>query len=164
MIVDFKSYRLYEQGADSQWRIVRLVSRDEGERMVDSETAQAGLDWDGVTLCFQLNEASRVSVVPASSRTKISGVEIDPSNSAFSQPEIMAIAGTKFKHGRSRTASMNEPQREARAKRIYEASLLKPSYPVKVGPEDMVERATNKMDAWARMPVLMDRFREVATL
>jgi hypothetical protein len=166
--MDFGSYRLYEQGAGPEPRIVRLVTRDEGECMVHSETALAGVDRDGRTLCFLLQEASAASAVPTYRETKksskLTGMDLEPSNAVFTRPEMMAIAGSNFKHGRSRTASMNELQREARAKRIYEASLLKTSCPVKVGPEDMVERATNKMKAWAQIPVLQDRMRTVASL
>jgi hypothetical protein len=165
--VDFKSYRLYEQGAGLR-RVVKLITRTEGERMVRSETAQEGLDWDGVTLCFQLIGASAASAVPTFvPRSKMGITGLETPNTAFSQPEVLAIAGTKFKHGRSRTKRMSDAQREDRARRIYDDGIVRNGarvYGLKVGPEDLVERATNKYNAWATLPVLMDRFREVASL
>jgi hypothetical protein len=156
--VDFKSYRLYEQGAGQQLRVVELITRAAGERMVRRKTALAGVDVDGETLCFQLVEARSSSAVPAfvpQSALGLAGLETP--NTAFSQPEMLAIAGTNFKHGRSRTARMNDAQREERARRIYDETFGR----VKVGPEDLVESATNKFKAWAQLPVLQDRFRVV---
>jgi hypothetical protein len=62
---------------------------------------------------------------------------------------------------------MSDAQREERARRIYDDGIVRNGarvYGLKVGPEDLVERATNKYNAWATLPVLMDRFREVASL
>jgi len=170
--MDFKLYRLYEQGAGPGRRVVKLVTRSQGERMVRSKTAQQGLDWDGVTLCFQLIDTRASGAVPTyqeKNKGSFSNLSIDEmpaeiSSAAFSQPEMMAIAGTKFRHGRSRTARMSEQQRRARVQRIYDDGVLRNGSTIrgiKVKPEDLVERATNKFRAWQQIPVLMDRFREV---
>lgn len=168
-MIDYKSYRLYEQGDGPTRRFVKLVTRVEGERMVRGNMAQAGLDHDGETLCFRLTEASVAATVrkaiPAGYQDNDMPAEI--SSAAFSQPEMMAIAGTKFKHGRSRTARMSEEQRQARVKRIYDDGLVRNGATVrgvKVKPEDMVERATNKFRGFALYPMLMDRVRVVAAI
>ena len=167
-MIDFTSYRLYELGATGSRRISELITRAKGERMVRSKTAAAGLDLDGKTLCFMRIDASNANAVPAIVRANkpVSTEElpIEVSSTAFSIPEMDAVAGTRFKHGRSRTASMSEYQREARVKRIYDESVARNGYGVKAKPEDMVERATNKAKAWQQIPVLMDRMREVASL
>lgn len=150
--MDFLSYRLYEQGAGLGRRIVRLVTRSQGERMVRSKTAQAGLDWDGETLCFQLIDASAVSAVPTF--VPMQALEIERSSTAFSQPEVMAIAGNQFRHGRSLTSRMTEEQRKNRKDRRGK----------QLPPEDLAERAANKLQAWGQLPALLDRVREVATL
>jgi hypothetical protein len=156
---DFYSYRLYEQGAGQSRRIVELITRAKGERMVRSKTAVEGLDWDGETLCFVRIGTSSVNAVP----TFGLGVnwvpadaepEIERSSTAFSKPEVMALAGTRFRHGRSLTARMTEEQRKNRKDRRGK----------QLGPEDIVERATNKAKAWSQIPVLLDRVREVAGL
>lgn len=170
--MDYRSYRLYEQGAGPTKRFVKLITRVEGERMVRSKTALEGLDWDGVTPCFRLIDASAAGAVPTMKKSakpfsNDDHVPAEVSSAAFSQPEMMAIAGTKFKHGRSRTARLNEEQREARVQRIYDEGLLRNGATVrgiKVKPEDTVERATNKYRAWATIPALMDRVRVVASL
>lgn len=161
--VDTGTYRLYEPGQVGGPRIVGLVSRVVGERMVRNQTAETGVDCDGATLCYMKKE--RNPPVAAKPRpVTMTPSDSDPSNVAFSQPEMMAIAGTNFKHGRSRTKSMSEYQREKRQQRILEESIERNGYAIKVGPEDIVERATNKLAAWAQIKVLQDRVRVVATL
>jgi hypothetical protein len=158
-----KSYRLYEPGAGlGARRIVGLISRASGERMVRGKTAQAGLDWDGETLCFERIDASAARAVPTfvpagARRGDDEGPVLERSSTAFSQPELMAIAGGNFKGGKSRTERMSEAQRVARQERIYDESLRTTGRIVKAKPEDLVERANNKQRAWERMgPALQE--------
>jgi hypothetical protein len=157
--MDYKSYRLYEQGVGQSRRIVGLVTRANGERMVRSKTAQAGLDVDGETLCFERIEASAVNAVPtfivANKPTTIDvAIPMEVSSTAFSKAEVQAIAGSNFRHGRSRTARMTEEQRKQRKDKSGRP----------LAPEDLTERALNKRNAWSQIPVLLDRVREVAAL
>jgi hypothetical protein len=150
--VDFKSYRLYEQGAVSSRRVVALISRAKGERMVRSMTAQAGLDRDGETLCFHLLEASSACAVPTfvpknTNVTLTDEAIAEVSSAAFARAEVQAIAGRWFKHGSSRTARMNEEQRKNRRNQ----------YGIPLPPVDLVERATQKYEHWqeiGRLPVV----------
>lgn len=154
--VDSSSYRLYEFARSGSPRIVQLITRSKGERMVRKQLADVIADEGGKLLCFQLKASTAPvrALVMDVSRTSYVKVDSEPSNMAFSQAEMNAIAGTKFKHGRSRTARLSDEQREERAKRIYEATLMETGRGVKVGPEDIVERATKKLEVWAesRMP------------
>jgi hypothetical protein len=157
--MDYKSYRLYEQGAGQSRRIVGLITRAAGERMVRSKTAHAGLDVDGKTLCFERIETSSENAVPtfiAANKPAPIDVEIsvEVSSTAFSKAEVQAIAGSNFRHGRSRTARMTDEQRKQR----------KNKYGRPLAPEDLTERALNKVNAWSQIPVLLDRVREVAAV
>jgi hypothetical protein len=155
--VDFTSYRLYERGAGPRGRIVGLISRAKGERMVRSKTAQAGLDWDGETLCFErigTGAASAVpTFVPARPVLEPSELPIERSSTGFTQPEMNAIAGTNFRYGRSRTSGMTEEQRQSRLDRRGK----------RLPEEDLVETATNKLRAWQQLgPALQQLVREAA--
>jgi len=157
--VDFTSYRLYERGAGQSRRIVALISLAKGECMVRSKTAQAGLDWDGETPCFERIGTSMASAVPTfvlgqGLASVDSDLPFEPSSTAFSEPEVQAIAGSRFRHGRSLTVRMTEEQRQNRKDRRGK----------KLPPEDLTERATNKIKAWQQIPALMDRFHEVAAI
>jgi hypothetical protein len=149
--MDYKSYRLYEKRAGQELRLVELVTRAKGERMIMAKTAEAGFDVDGVTLCFQL---TRTAATTTTSQSAMGMTGLETTNAAFTLPEMDAIAGVNFKHGRSRTARMSEQQRKER----------KDKYGIPLPPEDRVEKATNKYKAWAQIPVLMDRVRVVASL
>lgn len=160
-MADFSSYRLYEQGAgSSRRRIVELITRAKGERMVRSATARAGLDWDGKTLCFERIDTSAASVVPAFVVANMPApmeqdLSADISNPAFAKAEVQAIAGRWFKHGRSRTARMTDEQRANRKGR----------YGMPLPPVDLVERAVNKYEGYKLLgPALQELVREVACL
>jgi len=138
---DFSSYRLYH--ADGAGHT--LVSRSEGNRLVRRKLAQEGIDVDGVTPCFlslksSVARAARRRTLPAETNSS------DETCRTFARNEVLAIAGRHFKHGRSRTARMSEAQRAERAARIYEKSMEQTGVGIKVHPEDLVERASNKFD------------------
>lgn len=165
--MDFNSYRLYEPGAGPTKRFVKLVTRGEGERMVRSKTAQEGLDWDGVTPCFRLIGSGAAGAVPTTPQSAMGLAGLETPATAFSMAEMNAIAGTKFKHGRSRTARMSEAQRQARVQQIYDDGIVRNGATIrgiKANAEDMVERATNKFRGFQQMSALMDRVRVVASI
>jgi hypothetical protein len=170
LYMDFQSYRLYELGATGSRRISELITRAKGERMVRSKTAEAGLDLDGKTLCFMRLDASSANAVPTivpPKKLARSAEELpaEISSAAFSIPEMSAVAGTKFRHGRSRTARMSEQQRQSRVERIFEDSIARNGYGIRAKPEDMVERATNKYLGFQTLgPAFQDLIREVASL
>lgn len=154
--VDFRSYRLYEPGLNGGSRIVGLISRVKGERMVRKETAETGVDEDGETLCFRLKDIQRLgkrdSLVFANAKPVTQfPADAEPSSTVFSQGELMALAGRTFKHGRSRTARMSDEQRAQR----------KDKYGRQLALEDLVERATNKFTVWAELgPALKELVHE----
>lgn len=150
---DLGSYRLYGFSASLRASIVKLVSRRTGERMVRRGLAEEGLDLDGITPCFRKLRAEKPSnhrrrpVEPAS--------DSDESSAAFSQSEVMAIAGTEFRHGRSRTMRLTDEQRDLR---------VNPRTGRKLPPEDIVERATNKYAQWAKIGNLLAEVKTVESL
>lgn len=156
--VDYTSYRLYDISLDGSRRIAELISGAKAGRMVRAGTVTEAIDWDGKTPCFlRMDKASAVMARPvfAPKTIALEDAEAERSNTAFSKPEVMALAGRHFRHGRSRTARMAEHQREQR--RDMRGRRL-PA-------EDIVERATNKYDAWAQLgPALKELVREVPSL
>jgi hypothetical protein len=157
-------YRLYEPCLTGGPRIVRLLSLGDGEKMVREKRAEQGVDADGATPCFCLVVERRSRVAPVGLRpvsvpsTDLTGMQ--PSEAVFDKPEMDAIAGTNFANGKSRTAKMNEFQREQRQQQIFATTFADGRTGVKVALEDKVERSTNKLKAWAQLPALLDRVRE----
>jgi hypothetical protein len=156
--VDFSSYRLYEPGFRGGPRIVGLISREKGERMVRNQTAETGVDWDGKTLCFFSKAAKQVKPLVSTRPSQQIDVSAEASNTAFSRAEVDAIAGTKFRYGGSRTIEMTEEARSNRTHPVTHRVLP---------PEDLIERATNKFNAWQQLgPALQELVRvgDVAAL
>lgn len=141
---DMGSYRLYGFSTTLQSSIVGLISRKTGERMVRRGLVEEGVDLDGATPCFRKLQPERgakksVPVVEFA-------IDSDESSAAFSQAEVMAIAGTGFRNGRSRTARMTDEQRAARVN-------LRTGR--KLPAEDIVEKATNKFTQWNKIGNLL---------
>lgn len=157
--VDTTSYRLYEITPNGSRRIAELISRAKAERLVRSKSATEAVDWDGKTTCYfrmvqpKGSKAFRLGMAPVF--VPVAEAESERSNTAFSKPEVSALAGTNFRHGRSLTARMTEEQRQNRKNR----------HGKRLPTEDVVERATNKKKAWELMgPALQELVREVAVV
>lgn len=150
--VDAKFFRLYEGD-----RVSGLITWAEGRRMLAAEpaTAECDVEPDGKTLCFRrILPEQPVRFLRAAGVVEFES-SVDPSSCAFSVSEVMAIAGSNFRHGRSRTARMTDEQRANRKGRFD-----KP-----LPPEDLVERAKNKQEEWARLgPSFSDLVRVSASL
>ena len=156
---DASSYRLYQFSETARASIAKLITRRAGERMVRQGLAEEGVDLDGKTTCFRLLRCSKQASKPAPAREIV--IDSDESDRGFSRDEVMAIAGRHFRHGRSRTARMSDEQRAARAKRIYDESVMRNGFGVKVGPEDIIERATNKFNVWNEIGSLLAEVKTV---
>lgn len=141
---DTKSYRLYEVfGPDLVEHRVSLISRRHADRLVARGQAEEGLDVDGKTPCFMwLKPIQRASSSRQADQQESAEVSSEASSTAFSFEEVQAIAGSKFRHGRSRTARMTEEQRLRRTNRKTGKAL--PA-------EDIVERAANKLKEWNKV-------------
>lgn len=152
---DYTSYRLYDISLDGSRQIAELISRAKADRMIRANSITEAVDWDGKATCFlRMEKPKVVRLYPVYAPVTISleDAEAERSNAAFSKPEVMALAGRTFRHGRSRTARMTEYQREQRRDKCGK----------RLRPEDVVERATNKQDAWAKLgPALKELIREV---
>lgn len=146
--IDTKSYRLYEIfGPDLVDHRVSLISRRHADRLVDRGKAAKGLDVDGKTTCFMwLKPIERVPSSRPAGQQEPAEVSSEASSTAFSFEEVQAIAGSKFRHGRSLTARMTEEQRLRRSNRKTGKAL--PA-------EDIVERATNKLKQWNKVGNLL---------
>lgn len=150
------SFRLYGVSVRSRGPVVALITRKQADRLVKRGAAEEGLDLDGKTTCFRMtgHRPRRASAAGLNAVT-LSEFESQQSNTAFSQAEVMAIAGRWFKHGRSRTARMSEAQRAARINRKNGKRL--PA-------EDLVERATNKYEAWNQIGSLLSDVKVVESV
>jgi hypothetical protein len=137
----FESYRVYEFNRNGSRRIVELATLRRGQRLVRRGVAEEALDWDGKTLCYRLKDDMPNLARALGADGYRPGYD-GPSNAALTLAEVDAVAGTNFKYGRSRTAGMSE---EKRLNRVHPKTH-------KVLPaEDIVERATAKLQAWARV-------------
>jgi hypothetical protein len=146
---DTGSYRLYAFG---ERRVLALTSRRAAERLVKKGRAEEGVDVDGKTVCFRmLVYVAKPSKARESAADKLAS-NSEESSTAFSQAELLAIAGRHFRHGRSRTARMTDAQRAAR---------INPKNGRKLPEEDIVERATNKYDAWQQIGSLLQEVKTV---
>jgi hypothetical protein len=151
---DANSYRVYEFSDTSTRSIVKLVSRSMGDRMVRKGSAELMLEWDGKTPCYRLIPSAKAArkQMWRPRVEAVNPIDLVPSlesSTAFSQAELLAIAGTKFKHGRSRTARMTEHQKAERVKRFAA------DHGIRVAMEDQVERATDKKREWEQMGSLL---------
>lgn len=135
---DTSIHRLYEAAPNGSKRIVRLITQTVGERMVRAGRAERGLDWDGETACYMRQRCARNRNTAAAISP-----EMQESTSALTLAEVDAIAGTNFKHGKSRTAHLTESQKLSRGEHPMTHRVLPP--------EDLVELATAKLKAWARI-------------
>lgn len=148
-----RSYRVYEEHLSGSFRIVELASLRRARHLVRSSEVREAVELDGETPCFV-----RVKVAGGSSRVlgrcAVSSREpvVERSSTAFTLPEVDALAGVNFRHGRSRTANLTDEQRLARVdKRGRQLPI-----------EDVVERAANKKLEWGKMgPGLQELVREV---
>jgi hypothetical protein len=126
--------------------------------MVRAGLAEELLEWDGKTTCYRQipkSERERVVVSPRVAESDKAPVDTG-SAAALTQKEVMAVAGTNFKHGRSRTACMTEEQRLRR---------INGRNGDRLPPEDLVERATAKLQAWAQIgPMLQGASKGTACL
>jgi hypothetical protein len=154
---DNKSYRLYEIfGPDLVEHRVSLISRSYADRLVACGQAEEALDVDGKTPCFiWLKPVERVASSRRADSAESGQSGSDVSCAAFSFAEVQAIAGSKFRHGRSRTARMTDEQRARRINR--RTGRMLPS-------EDIVERATNKLKQWNTIGNLLAEVKTVQSL
>jgi hypothetical protein len=149
-----RSYRVYEEHVSGSFRIIELASLRRARRLVKTGDVREAAEQDGETPCFVM-----VKVVGGTPQAALGmrvvnpkDMEIDRSSTAFTIPEMNALAGTKFRHGRSLTARMSE---ENRAKRKDRRGRQLPV-------EDLVEKATNKKTEWGLSgPALQELVREV---
>jgi hypothetical protein len=144
-----KSYRVYERD-----RVVELVSRERGLSLMKAGSVEEICDEHGQTLCFLRVAKRKPAAAPLGMRGVMVGeAEVERSSTAFTRPEVQALAGRHFRHGRSLTARMTDEQRANRVSRRTGRRLP---------PVDLVERAVNKFDAWAKIgPALQELVREV---
>lgn len=146
---DTGSYRLYAFGAR---RVIALTSRKAVQRLVKQGRAEEGVDIDGKTVCFRMLVSEKKPSASTQDSTVDTVSSSEQSSAAFSQAELLAIAGRHFRHGRSRTARMTDAQRAAR---------VNPENGRKLPEEDIVERATNKYNAWQQIGSLLAEVKHV---
>lgn len=118
-------------------QILRWIEVEEGDRLVQAGTAEGLCDQDtGELVAFRLlRECERPRAVAQFHPYKERPLVPIPSSTAFSRPELLAIAGEHFRGGennlgvygppgRSRTARLNDEQRRSRvAKGLREVDL-----------------------------------------
>lgn len=152
MQTSHSSHRVYEEHSSGSFRILELVSLESARRMVKTKAVNEALEQDGVTPCFVRVKIAGRPKLPLGVRfVNPQEPALERSSTAFTLPEMNALAGTKFKHGSSLTAKMTEEQRKARKDRRGR----------QLPPEDLVERATKKKQAWEQLgPALQDLVRE----
>ena len=107
--------------------ILRRVSINTAVELVSQGKAVELLDPQGELRGIELAEPQSAPSCPPT---------LERFNPMFSQAEVHAIAGTNFKHGRSRTASLTEAQRAER-KDVKTGQRLVA--------EDLIERSTEKI-------------------
>ena len=151
------SLRVYEAHFNGKPRIRELVSVRKATRMVKAGDATVSTELDGETVCLVLiGPEVGAPLRPLGMRVvNPKDMDLERSSTAFTLPEVNALAGTNFRHGRSLTARMTEEQRQAR----------KDKRGNQLPSEDLIERATNKKIAWGRLgPALQELVRLVPSL
>ena len=126
---------LYPANTTLGWRVIRTISRHEGEAAVDAGTMRRVFDEiSGALIGYQL-AAEPVRKVDED----LPGLH---SSAAISVREMEIVAGTAFRGGQSRTAGMPEELRQLRA------AKTSPRTGRRLTTEDAVERATAKVVNW----------------
>lgn len=137
--------RLYGYSDMGSQPILALLTHKAGNLLVKRGKAVEGVDKDGVTPCFMMLKPEMAK--GARRAAVLMDVEED-ATIAFSEKEVMAIAGRVFCCGASRTARMNDRQRQKRIERGLRA-------------EDLVERASRKLDDWLNVGGIRDVLRTI---
>ena len=125
-----KAFGLYSDNRNEIPKIIRRISGEKGEELVRTGRATRIENDEGTAvLAYQMT----VRCVPAARQLERAVVlrSSPPSCTAFSRAEIDALAGTKFRDGRSRTTGLSDIER---ARRVLNGQR----------DEDLVEAAQNK--------------------
>lgn len=108
------------------WRLIRRISFERGERMVDAGVAERCFDDSGRHVAFRVINRGRERSASPNSPT------------AITMRECEIYAGRCFPRGQSRTARMSEVQRLTR---------INPRDGRRLPPEDAIECVTAKVSA-----------------
>jgi hypothetical protein len=122
-------FDLYSGETVLGWRVLRTVSGAQGEEMVACGRWIHVFDADNNFAGYQILAPGQTDAV----------IPSKPTASGIARCEMEVNAGTGFIRGRSRTARLNEHQRNSR--KHHETGKALP-------PEDFIERIQQKVHVW----------------
>ncbi len=134
-----QGFDLCSSGVGRPVRVIRRISEEEGNQMVRGFRAVRIPDvgpLKGFQLCSHPGAAAHIRKALFANR--LPEAARATSSAAFSKAEVDAIAGTKFKEGKSKTAGLTDEERAARILKGWRG-------------EDLVETSEAKLKIYSRV-------------